>query len=260
MDIEIMKSTTTTKVIRSLQRIFATHGIPEIVRSDNGPQFVSEEMTEYFRVNGITHQRVTEYWPQGNGGVERQNRSLLKVIRIAKSLGKDWKEEIYTYLREYRCTPHAMTGKSPSELLFGRNIRGKIPEILETRIDYDAIKNDKEQKERMKNYADKKRGAKQCTIKEGDTVLVKLLPGSKTNTRFGKRQYTVIQKNGNQVVLRAPDGKTIRRNVTAVMTFKETSVMAWKQGTTAPPGKPPVRRSTRNMVSTRKKDFVYYVC
>jgi hypothetical protein len=45
MDIEIMKSTTTTtKVIRSLQRIFAAHGIPEIVRSDNGPQFISEEL------------------------------------------------------------------------------------------------------------------------------------------------------------------------------------------------------------------------
>ena len=63
------------------------------------------------------------YWPQQNGEVERQNRSMLKRIRISNAEGSDWQEEMDRYLMMYRSIIHSTTGKSPSELLFGRNIR-----------------------------------------------------------------------------------------------------------------------------------------
>ena len=43
-EVKQLKSTTSTAVIHALKAIFSTHGIPEIVRSDNGPQFSSQEL------------------------------------------------------------------------------------------------------------------------------------------------------------------------------------------------------------------------
>ncbi|MCG8623276.1 MAG: transposase family protein [Proteobacteria bacterium] len=38
-----LSSTTSNQVIAALKTIFARHGIPETVRSDNGPQYSSQE-------------------------------------------------------------------------------------------------------------------------------------------------------------------------------------------------------------------------
>ena len=91
------------------------------VTSDNGPQFISDTIEQYFTNCGIEHRKTTPLWPQANGEVERQNRSLLK--RIAQAENKNWKKELLTYLIAYRTTPHTTTGVSPAELLFGRKLR-----------------------------------------------------------------------------------------------------------------------------------------
>ena len=46
---EICKLSTTTSqgIINALRPLFGTHGIPEILRSDNVPQYVSQEMTKF---------------------------------------------------------------------------------------------------------------------------------------------------------------------------------------------------------------------
>ncbi|KAJ8410529.1 hypothetical protein AAFF_G00194330 [Aldrovandia affinis] len=82
---DILTSTTTEKVIDSLESIFSRHGLPVTLKSDNGPQFKSELFREYCENNGITHLRATAKWAQANGEVERQNAALMKRIRIAHS-------------------------------------------------------------------------------------------------------------------------------------------------------------------------------
>jgi len=54
-----MSSATTERTIDELRLIFATHGLPEEVVSDNGPQFTSTEFAEFMRKNGIKHTLVT---------------------------------------------------------------------------------------------------------------------------------------------------------------------------------------------------------
>ncbi len=76
---------------------------------------------------------VTPYWPQANSEVERFNRTLEKAIRAANTEGKDWKSELNTFLLNYRATAHCTTGKSPAVLLFGREIRTKLPSLNTSR-------------------------------------------------------------------------------------------------------------------------------
>jgi transposase InsO family protein len=101
-EIDVMKSTVTSKIIESLETIFSRHGLPEALTSDNGPQFISTEFKGYMENQGILHRKITAKCPQANGEVERQNPSLLKIIQIAHTEKKDWKKELNTYLTSYR--------------------------------------------------------------------------------------------------------------------------------------------------------------
>ena len=57
--VEILKSTTSTIIISKLFKIFSVHYLPEILTSDNGGQFTSNEIESFLKINGITHARTT---------------------------------------------------------------------------------------------------------------------------------------------------------------------------------------------------------
>ena len=81
-EVDILMSVTSPKVIESLEKIFCTHGLPQSFKTDNGTEFVSDEFEHFLKTNDIEHCTLTQLWPQANGEVERQNRSLLKTLRI----------------------------------------------------------------------------------------------------------------------------------------------------------------------------------
>ena len=94
-------------------------------------------------------------------------------MRIAQAEGKDWKDEVRKYLVAYRSTPHTTTGMNPAELLFGRKMRTKLPELREEVIASEVRDRDNGMKAKAKVYADKKRNGKESDIGPGDKVLVK---------------------------------------------------------------------------------------
>ena len=108
-EVETVHSTKASNVIPKLDKIFATHGIPNIIKTDNGPPFSSDDFRKYCTALGISHERVTPYWPQANGEVERFNQPLEKVIQTAYLEGKVWRQEINRFLLQYRTTPHSVT-------------------------------------------------------------------------------------------------------------------------------------------------------
>ena len=196
LEVDFLNSTTTGKVIASLKKIFLIHGLPKEITTDNGPQFISKDFADYLEMQGIKHRKVTPLWPQANGEVERQNRSLLKRLKISQIEKKDWKEELSDYLIMYRTTPHSTTGISPAELLFKRKIRTRLPEI--DYYDYDDLEvrdRDKESKQKSKIYTDEKRRAKE-TIKEGDRVLLRQERENKLTPMFKSQPYEVKSKLG----------------------------------------------------------------
>jgi transposase InsO family protein len=127
-EVEIVHSTSAQAVFPKLDAIFSRQGVPEIVRSDNGPPFNSEQFSRFARTLGFTHRKVTPAWPQSNGEVERFMRTLGKAVRTAQLEGS-WKQELSRFLRHYRATPHSTTSMTPSELLNGRKLRTEMPSL-----------------------------------------------------------------------------------------------------------------------------------
>lgn len=128
-EVEILRKITAQETAERLERIFVRLGYPRTITLDNGRQFVSREFEEFCNRRGIILNRTTPYWPQENGLVERQNRSLMKRLKISQALNRDWKKDLNDYLTMYYSTPHCTTSKTPSELMSGRNIRTKLPSL-----------------------------------------------------------------------------------------------------------------------------------
>jgi hypothetical protein len=94
IEIDILKSITSSKIFQSLDRMFLIHGLPCELTDDNGSQFVSSEFEEFCEKNGIYHRRITPLWPQANAEIERQMRNLNKVIKISYAQGGNLEEEL----------------------------------------------------------------------------------------------------------------------------------------------------------------------
>ena len=219
-EVDILTSVTSTKIIESLEKIFCTHGLPQSLKTDNSTQFVSGEFERFLKTNDIEHRTSTPLWPQANGEVERQNRSLLKALRIAKAEKKNIWTEMRKFLTVYRTTPHSSTGVTPAKLLFNREIRTKIPELGNSRYsDSEARDKDTEMKQERTDYADEKRRARESDLEPGDLVLLKQRKENKLSTTYGTLPYTVNKKHGNEVVISSPEGVHVRRNVTDVKKY-----------------------------------------
>ena len=214
-EVEIVRSTKASVVIPKLDKIFSVHGIPETVKTDNGPPFSSDDFDRYLKTLGITFEPSTPCWPQANGEVERFNQPLGKALQTAVTEGKVWRQELYRFLLQYRTTPHSTTKVAPCELMFNRTVRGKLPSLEKKRVlnkHKEARENDIKSQSYNKEYADKRRNAKESTIEIGDTVLVKQTKQNKLTTRFNKTPYTVINRKGTKVT--AENSKhRITRNV-----------------------------------------------
>lgn len=55
---EIIKSTAAKGVLPAMERIFATHGIPETLKSDNGPQFQGQAFRSFAEEKGFKLRRL----------------------------------------------------------------------------------------------------------------------------------------------------------------------------------------------------------
>ena len=53
LGVKVMQSITTAKTIEKLRAIFATHGLPKTIVSDNGPSFTSDDFESFMQSNGI---------------------------------------------------------------------------------------------------------------------------------------------------------------------------------------------------------------
>ncbi|CAB3998539.1 Transposon Tf2-9 poly [Paramuricea clavata] len=215
-EVEIVHSTRASTVIPKLDKIFAVHGIPTLLKSDNGPPFNGKEYQRYLTALGIKAIFSTPKWPQGNAEVERFMQPLGKSLKAAKLDGRPWKQELSRFLLHYRTTPHCTTGVPPSELLFNRQVQGKLPILQKRNLvnrHNEAREKEGERQQYNKRYADEKRNVRESPIKVGDYVLWKQERRNKLTPNFNETPHIVISRNNNTVTARSQTGHTITRNV-----------------------------------------------
>ncbi|XP_060080445.1 uncharacterized protein K02A2.6-like [Ylistrum balloti] len=173
-------------IIEALKPIFACHGIPVKLRSDNGPQFSSNEFKKFCASIGIESETASPHFQSSNGEAER-------VKQIVKHLWRK-NEDKQMCLLDYRTTPLEGINMSPSQLLMGRRPRNILPtsnDLLKPNHNTNLVKKhfDKE-KQKQKFH---RRGVKELpSLSVGEPVRV-------SPTQSGKSAKwnpgTVIEKH-----------------------------------------------------------------
>ena len=98
----------------------ARHGCPITFQSDNGKAFVGDLTKELMKRSQVAQAHSTTYHPQTNGLVERQNRTLVSMLRVYCSrYMDDWDKHLPQVMGAYNSTEHSTTGISPHMMLTG---------------------------------------------------------------------------------------------------------------------------------------------
>lgn len=120
-------NTTTPRVISIIKQSFCRTGVPDIFRSDQGPQLTAKMFQDFARTWGFQHIMSSPTYPQSNGKVEATVKSMKKLI-WASWTGRYLDEDMFTRaLLQYRNTPSRKDDLSPAMKLFGKPIQDSLP-------------------------------------------------------------------------------------------------------------------------------------
>ena len=199
--VERLNSTTASAVIAVFQRLFGEHGVPQVVRADNGPQFCCSEFQEFGKSWGFQIITSSPHYPQSNGQAE-------SAVHTAKNLLRKC-DNLRIGVLSYNSTP-LHNGYAPSELLMGRRLRTMVPisqENLRPQLpDINKIRSFEEKDQtKRKDYFDKRHGVKEAPeLNVGDQVYI----------RDMKLRGIVTQKHENprSYLINTSEGRVVRRN------------------------------------------------
>ena len=226
IEIAKLSSTSSDAIITHLKSMFARHGIPQYVVSDNGPQYSSEIFCKFAKDYGFIHITSSPKYPQSNGEAERAVRTMKSLLKKAD----DKKEDRYLALMAYRATP-LECGYSPAELLMSRRIRANIPttqQQLLPKVPQMSLLQSKEEaiKLRQKQNFDKRHNAHPfSTLQHGDKVWLSEEETMATvQSDAGTRSYNVNTESGS----------TLRRNRRQLLVIPEEENIQTEQNSTDP--------------------------
>ena len=192
-------SATSSKVIELSRTLFAQFGIPEVVVTDNGPCFVSQEFETFLVKNGVKHITSAPYHPSSNGLAERAVQLVKKGLKKEKE--GSMSSKIARVLMAYRSTPQSTTGMTPSELLQGRRIRTRL-DLLKPNV------NERVEHRQFQQKLVHDSSAKERTFEKGDSVYAK-------NFGTGSKWLSaIIQEVTGPVsfLVKLQDGRIMRRH------------------------------------------------
>ena len=135
--------------------MFARHGIPMAVLSDNGPQFACASFRDFAKEWDFIHRTSSPRSPQSNGEAERFVQTVKDMFKKAEHGNSD----VYVSLMEYRASPIDGVRLSPAQLLMNRQLKTKLPvssELLKPEVVKLKEKELVEREKSQKFYYDKK--------------------------------------------------------------------------------------------------------
>lgn len=200
IEIAQLSPTRSADIVVHLKSMFARHGIPETLVTDNGPQFSGAGMTVFAADYGFEHVTSSPRYPQSNGEAERAVQTVKNLLKKAA--------DPYRALLAYRATPLS-NGYSPAQLLMGRRLCTTLPTfpaVLEPDIpDLQRIQcRDRERRRTDANNYDKRHRARN---------LPNLAPGDQVWITDTKTSGTVTSEHPmpRSYLVSGPQG-TLRRN------------------------------------------------
>jgi len=169
--------------------------------------------------NGIEHGTRAPLWPQASWEVERQNCTLIKSVQIVHIEGKDWRQELQTFLTAYRSTPQMPTGATPFYLMFGRS---KLPDLWrEAPITNEEVRDrDWSRKLSQKEYIDAKSITVASKVWIGDKVLLSNSKNNKLSPNYDPNPCEVVHRKWGEVTIRSTGGAEIKRDVLFVKSIE----------------------------------------
>lgn len=200
-EVRLMTNITVEKTTCCLRELFATHGLPDTIVSDNGPSFTGGEFKRFMQENGIRHVLVSPYHPASNGLAERSVQTFKESMKKMSSRLSVHQKLALFHLNQHT-TPHTTTGIPPAELLMKRCLKTRLDLIRPNLTSKVA-----EAQAKQKHYHD--RGTRDRHFEIGDRVYVHNFGSGQTWL-----QGTIIAVTGPlsyRVTLQ--DGRVIRRHL-----------------------------------------------
>ncbi|XP_046585212.1 uncharacterized protein K02A2.6-like [Haliotis rubra] len=199
IEIAALTNTKASSVITHMKSIFARHGVPDKVISDNGPQYASSEFKQFSRSYDFKHVTSSPTYPQANGLAEKSVETVKRMLLKAKERNED----PYLSLLAYRNTPVCALG-SPAQLLMSRRLNTNLPchnEMLQPKVvnPENVRKAITEARMYQKQYYDRTSKVRQPLYPDGK-VRVKLgrdwVPATITKSADTPRSYHLKTMNG----------------------------------------------------------------
>ena len=183
----------------SLKRHFARYGIPEVLRTDNGPQFASNAFRNFSREWSFSHVTSSPRYPQSNGKVENSVKTAKRLMLKAKQSGTD----PWLALLAFRNTPTQGFTSSPAQRLMGRRTRTTLPTHIHLLEPQFRVNSDEADRSRATQKLWYDRHAKDLpALSVGDTVRIQPSRGhsgwtkARVQRKLGHRSYELQTTTG----------------------------------------------------------------
>ena len=123
-EVEPVHTIPAKSVVKFIKGIVCRFGVPNIIMSDNGTQFTSDQFRFYCGSLGAQICYASVAHPRSNGQAERANAEVLKGLKTRsfnrlKASGKHCIDELPSVLWSIRTTPTKPTGETPFSLVYG---------------------------------------------------------------------------------------------------------------------------------------------
>ena len=116
------------ELVTSLREFFCDYGVPETLTTDGGPAYISTITQDFLKNWGVTHRLTSAYNPHANLRSETAVKSMKRLISSNTGPGGTLKTDaLAAALLVYRNTPDRDTRRSPSQILYARQLRDTLP-------------------------------------------------------------------------------------------------------------------------------------
>ncbi|XP_060064857.1 uncharacterized protein K02A2.6-like [Ylistrum balloti] len=180
-----LESTTAKCVILHMKSQMAKYGIPDVVISDNGPQFACFEFIQFSKQYQFERTTSNPHYPQSNGQAERTVQTVKRLLKKSN--------DPYLALLEYRNSNIDEVGLSPAQMFLGRRLKSTIPTSLPL-LKAEALDKVREQlvkrKKKQQQSHDRHVSGGLQPLSPGDQVLLKQHPN-----RSEWKHGTIIEKH-----------------------------------------------------------------